>query len=287
MAYYASKVLDIALGQVGYLEKETNANLDSKTGNAGDENYTKYARDFDTKYPNFYNGRKNGYAWCDIFVDWCLVMAFGVDAALKLLGQPLKSCGAGCSWSAKYYKQIGRFFKTPKVGDQIFFKDSKGEPCHTGLVYKVTATTVYTVEGNTSSEKGVVANGGAVATKSYSRTYSKIYGYGRPKYDAEPKKQKYSGKLPTVKIPYYVTNSKGKKVKKYRTWLQNGDIGENVVLWQEFLIWYGYDLGKYGADGKYGSKTEAATKKFQKAVKITVDGEAGKDTFAKAKTVKK
>lgn len=286
MAAYASTVIAIAQTQVGYLEKETNANLDSKTGNAGDENFTKYARDFDKKYPTFYNGKKNGYAWCDVFVDWCFVTAFGVTKALELLGQPTKSCGAGCSWSVKYYKQKGRFFKTPKVGDQIFFKDSKGEPCHTGLVKKVTATHVYTIEGNTSSAKGVVANGGAVAEKPYLRTYSKIYGYGRPNYDPEPKKtpKKYSGKLPSVKIAYTVTDKKGKKVKKYRTWLQQGDKGDNVTLWQKFLVWYGY---KIDVDGIYGPKTEDATEKFQKAMKITVDGEAGKDTFAKAKTVKK
>ena len=50
MANYASKVIDIALGQVGYLEKKSNSNLDSKTANAGYNNYTKYARDFDKKY---------------------------------------------------------------------------------------------------------------------------------------------------------------------------------------------------------------------------------------------
>mgnify|MGYP000662375980 CR=1 FL=1 len=36
------KLLD---DQVGYLEKRSNANLDSKTGNAGYGNYTKYSRD--------------------------------------------------------------------------------------------------------------------------------------------------------------------------------------------------------------------------------------------------
>ena len=286
MAAYASTVIAVAKTQIGYLEKETNANLDSKTGNAGDENRTKYARDFDSKYPDFYNTKKQGAEWCDIFVDWCLVSAFGVTKALELLGQPTKSCGAGCSWSAKYYKQKGRFYKSPKVGDQIFFKDSKGEPCHTGLVTKVTTTHVYTIEGNTSSTKGVVANGGAVAEKSYSKTYSRIYGYGRPNYDAEPKKakKKYSGKLPSVKIAYYVINSNGTKTKKYRTWLRNGDRGDNATLWQKFLVWYGY---KIDVDGIYGPKTKDATEKFQKAMKLTVDGEAGKNTFAKAKKVKK
>ena len=68
MANHASKVIEVALAEEGYLEKETNYNLDSKTSNAGDNNYTKYARDFDEKYPNFYNTKKQSVAWCDIFV---------------------------------------------------------------------------------------------------------------------------------------------------------------------------------------------------------------------------
>lgn len=270
---YASKVIAVAEAEVGYLEKETNKNLYSKTGNAGDENYTKYAYEFDTKYPKFYNGKKNGYAWCDIFVDWCLVKAFGVYPALDLLGQPLKSCGAGCTWSAKYYKQIGCFHTTPKVGDQIFFKDSSGDPCHTGLVYKVTSSTVYTIEGNTSSAKGVVANGGAVAKKSYSRNYSRIYGYGRPKYDAEPKKvvkKAYTGTFP--KLPT-------------RGYFRYGDVGTQVKYLQKFLNWYGgYKLD---VDGDFGSKTLAAVKDFQKTNGLTVDGLFGKNSLAKAKIIVK
>ena len=44
MAYDRQKVIDIALGEVGYLEKNSNAQLDDKTANAGNKNYTKYAR---------------------------------------------------------------------------------------------------------------------------------------------------------------------------------------------------------------------------------------------------
>ena len=67
----------------------------------------------------------------------------------------------------------------PLPGDQIFFKDSTGEICHTGLVTRVTASTTYTIEGNTSSASGVVANGGCTRQKSYDRSYSRIAGYGR------------------------------------------------------------------------------------------------------------
>lgn len=55
------KVLTIALDEVGYVEKNSNVNLDSKSLNTGNKNYTKYARDLDN-IPNFYNGKKQGYA---------------------------------------------------------------------------------------------------------------------------------------------------------------------------------------------------------------------------------
>ncbi|MDD7412271.1 MAG: hypothetical protein SOU13_13050 [Eubacteriales bacterium] len=96
--YDVNRVLSVAEAEVGYLEKASNKNLDGKTENVGDKNYTKYARDLDA-IPGFYNGHKQGYAWCDVFVDWCFVTAYGRDAALKLLCQPLKSAGAGCRYS--------------------------------------------------------------------------------------------------------------------------------------------------------------------------------------------
>lgn len=177
------RVLSVATAEVGYLEKKSNSQLDDKTANAGSKNYTKYARDLDA-IPDLYNGKKNGYAWCDVFVDWCMVQAFGVEAAKKLLCQPDRSYGAGCTSSSNYYKQKGQFHtKDPKPGDQIFFKGSDGTPSHTGIVYKVDNLYVYTIEGNTSSQAGVVANGGGVFKKSYALSYNRIYGYGRPDYD--------------------------------------------------------------------------------------------------------
>lgn len=178
------KLLATARAEVGYLEKATNSNLDSKTGNAGSGNYTKYARDLDA-ISGFYNGRKNGHAWCDVFVDWCMVQTFGVENAKKLLCQPSESLGAGCKYSMQYYQKKGQFYTSPKPGDQIFFIDSDGEGIsHTGWVDHVDSTYVYTVEGNTSSSSGVVANGGSVAEKKYKLSYARIAGYGRPAYDS-------------------------------------------------------------------------------------------------------
>ena len=182
MKCYADVVIDIANKEVGYLEKASNSNLDSKTANAGNKNWTKYARDID-KISGFYNGKKNGYAWCDVFVDWCFVQAFGVDNAKRLLCQPSKSLGAGCVYSMRYYKNKKQFYSYPQAGDQIFFKDSDGDIVHTGLVIDVKDKYVYTIEGNTSSASGVVANGGCVREKKYAISYSRIAGYGRPAYD--------------------------------------------------------------------------------------------------------
>ena len=172
------KVLSVAKNEVGYLEKKSNSQLDNKTANAGSNNYTKYAKYLDD-LKDFYNGKKNGYAWCDIFVDWCFVIAFGVQRALELLCQPKRSCGAGVSFSCNYYKAKGQFYTDAKIGDQIFFKDSKDVIVHTGLVYNVDNRYVYTIEGNA---------GDKVQMKKYLKTSKSIYGYGRPKYRIEESK---------------------------------------------------------------------------------------------------
>lgn len=177
---YASTVINIAKGEIGYKEKASNANLDNKTANAGSANYTKYARDFDQKYPNWYNGKKNGFAWCDMFVDWCFLTAFGYANALTLLCQPEKSAGAGCTYSYAYYKRKGRAGKTPKIGAQIFFGASESNLTHTGLVYNYDSSKVYTIEGNTSDQ---------VAYREYAINSSKIFGYGYPAYDSETTSQ--------------------------------------------------------------------------------------------------
>lgn len=185
MGYYAEDVIKIARGEKGYLEKATKSDLDSKTGNAGKNNYTKYARDLDAI--SFFNGRKQGAAWCAVFVAWSFYKAFGKSPALSLLCQPSNTknnCGAGCKYIYQYFKAKGQWHTSnPKPGDVIVFYDSsKSSYAHTGLVYKVDGSYVYTIEGNTSTASGVVANGGGVAEKKYKLDYDRIVGYGRPKF---------------------------------------------------------------------------------------------------------
>lgn len=268
MSYDRQKVIDVLLEEVGYLEKASNAQLDSKTGNAGYGNYTKYARDLDA-LGYFYNGPKQGYAYCDVTVDWAFVQAYGVDAALYLLCQPKKSAGAGCTYSAQYFKAKGQFYtNNPQPGDQIFF-GTAAECTHTGLVYKVDNSKVYTVEGNTSGASGVIANGGGVCKKSYSLNYSKIHGYGRPNW---------SGSAPgTSSATVAGTTNTG------------GSSGGLIDTVAEVQYWLNRTF-KSGltVDGLYGSLTKAALiKALQKTLGVEDDGIYGPVTNGAVKVLRK
>lgn len=188
------KVLAVAGAEVGYLEKETKDYLDDQTANAGDENITKYARDMDG-ISWFYNGHKQGVAWCDVFVDWVFVQAFGAENARLLLCQPKKSSGAGCNSSMGYYRKAGQLFSTPCKGDQVFFFSSEypDQAGHTGIVEKVTANRIYTIEGNTSGASSKIQNGGGVARKNYTIGYKRIAGYGRPDWSLVEEKESGGG----------------------------------------------------------------------------------------------
>ena len=183
----AKIVIEIALAEVGYLEKKSKSNLDSKTANAGSNNYTKYWRDV---YPVF-----QAQAWCQCFVVWCFVQAYGTTNAKKLLCT--NTFSYACEQSANYFKKKKQFFTEPAEGDLIFFWNSNHSKFgHVGIVYKTDSKYVYTVEGNTSSGNDVViSNGGAVALKKYSRNNVRIGGYGRPAYGTE--------QTPTVSVSYY------------------------------------------------------------------------------------
>ena len=196
MANYPDKVIQIAKAEIGYLEKSAAAYkkdpsvLDHKTKGAGQDNYTKYGRDMHKLYPAVMDFPAY---WCDCFVDWCFQKAYGVSNAKKLLGGNFDDYTVNSA--ALYKKKKAWHSSNPKVGDQIFFTNAKGEICHTGLVVKVTSKRVYTIEGNTSSNTGVVANGGCVRDKSYPLNYGRIAGYGRPPYDVKKSTLKRGDKI--------------------------------------------------------------------------------------------
>lgn len=234
MAKYVESVIKIAENEVGYLEKKSNKDLDSKTANAGDKNYTKYGRDMHKIYPSVMDFPA---AWCDAFVDWCFYKAYGIANAKGLLAGDFNDYTVA---SAQLYKNKKAYYKScPKVGDQIFFNNGT-RICHTGLVYKVDKTYVYTIEGNTSSERGVVANGGCVAKKKYKLNYARIDGYGRPKYDVKPAVsyyKKYTGislKIDTVfkaiGAPYGSVSKRTPVAKKNGYSNYKGTLTQNLAL---------------------------------------------------------
>lgn len=285
MTYDRQKVIDIALAEVGYLEKATYDQLDDPTANAGKKNYTKYARDL-AKYP-FYNGSKKGVDWCDVFVDWCFVQAYGIDAAKALTHQTMEASrnyGAGCRWSRSYYKNKGRLFDTPEPGDQIFFYSrDKKSISHTGLVYKVDGSKVYTVEGNTSSAAGVVANGGCVRKKAYALTYSRLAGFGRPKWGAEmpvvaPAEKIEQDNTETAGTADKAENGTESVVYNMKT-LRINSKGVQVKVLQ-WLLNHTTNFTCGTIDGHFGTKTLTAVRQYQEANGLTVDGIVGRLTWA-------
>lgn len=172
-----NKILTEANAWLGYLEKASNASLYDKTANAGSANYTCFAVWYQTLTGENYQAQP----WCAMFVSCVLARALGESTA-KALMPMFAYCPTGVN-SFKAGKGGGKWLTAnPEAGDIIFFADSTGVACHVGIVSSVSASTVVTIEGNTSDGSAVVANGGAVCKKAYNRTYSRILGYGRPAY---------------------------------------------------------------------------------------------------------
>lgn len=250
-------VIKVAQNEIGYLEKKSNAQLNSKTANAGYNNYTKYWRDV---YPAY-----QGQAWCACFISWIFMKTFGLAMAKKLLKH----------WPYVYCPTLGSLFTknaNPKVGDIVIFYRN-GTFAHTGLVTKVKGDQFWTIEGNTSGASGIVANGGGVCAKSYYN--SKLPGtkFCTPNYSLVT--SIVSGNSSTS-IPTTPTNTKN--------YLTVGDKGSDVKSLQTKLNKVGYKLE---VDGIYGDNTLKAVKSFQTKYKkeLEVDGVAGKNTITKLDSV--
>ena len=266
------KVLDLAREQIGYHEKASNSQLDDPTANSGGANWTKYAADLDKT--NWYNGSKNGFPWCDVFVDWLFYTCFG-DLGRKMICQPTNSLGAGCLYSAKYYKDAGRWHtNAPQQGDQIFFSYSAGEYSHTGIVEMVSGDTVTTIEGNTSD---------SVGRRTYNIGNRSIAGYGRPDW-------KLAEDWVVVEHGQIVNSSEWAKDEDTATAvLQPTTPSPENHSWQPPMLKYApddyyaavcvlqgilncrnWDSGK--VDGYFGAKTQAAVNRARRFFDMDADG---------------
>lgn len=237
-----NSLIAIAQNELGYLEKKSNSQLDSKTANAGQNNYTKYWRDIKPDY--------QGQPWCAIFISWIMMQAFGLETAKKLLKH----------WPYVYCPTLGSLFTkhaNPQVGDIVIFYRG-GTFAHTGLVTDVKGDKFYTIEGNTSNGSTIIANGGAVCKKSY-----------------------YNSNLPGTKFcrPDYsiVTNV---STKSYLSKGDKGSDVKSLQQKLNILGYKGKNGKAITENGDFGTNTNYAVRAFQKAQNLEVDGKVGKLTLA-------
>lgn len=259
------KVIKIARNEIGYLEKKSNSQLDSKTANAGSKNYTKYWRDIKPSY--------QGQPWCAAFVSWCFIKAFGQEKAKKLLKH----------WPYVYCPTLGNLFTknaNPKIGDIVIFYHN-GTFTHTGIVTAVIGDRFYTIEGNTSGASGIIANGGGVCAKSYLNSKMPGTKFCTPDWSIVSEAANNSSTTKPTTTP---TATKGAGYMFEPTLVKLGSEGTSVLLLQEILIARGFK-GKNGKALKLSRKADENTiyalKQYQKSRNgaLTVDGECGTKTW--------
>lgn len=247
-------IINIALAEVGYLEKATNANLDDKTANAGSNNYTKYWRDI---YPAY-----QGQPWCACFVTWVFVIAFGKAMAQKLLKHyPYVYCPT--------MADLFTLNANPKVGDIVIFKHN-GVFTHTGIVIKVSGDQFWTVEGNTSGGSTIIANGGAVCKKTYFNSNLPGTKFITPDYSKVQEIKNEGNDTPSISASSI---------------LKIGNNGSAVKTLQKNLNTL--IKAKLTVDGEFGTATYNAVIKFQTKYKLTADGIVGENTQKKINSLLK
>lgn len=248
------KVIEVAKGEIGYLEKKSNSQLDSKTANAGYNNYVKY---WSVK-PEW-----NGAYWCAAFVCWVFTEALGKERAKELLKHyPYVYCPTLAGLFTRY--------SNPKVGDIVIFWKN-GEFAHTGIVIAVDGDKFTTIEGNTSGASSIVANGGGVCMKTYYN--SKLPGtkFCRPAYSStaitsDTNKVVVADDMHTVKWKGYVNIGKNTKLAvrlqpntkakecSFSGLKQGTEVGVSYEQGDWYLIKYN---GKFGyVQKQYISKTK-------------------------------
>ena len=254
------KLILIAKNEIGYLEKKSNSQLDSMTGNAGSANYTKYWRDIKPSY--------QGQPWCAAFISWCFMKAFGLENAKKLLKH----------WPYVYCPTLGSLFTknaNPKIGDIVIFYHN-GTFTHTGLVTAVIGDRFYTIEGNTSGASGIIANGGGVCAKSYLNSQMPGTKFCTPDYNI------VNGN--TDNTPDSSNTMTGGNYVFEPETVQLGSVGTSVLLLQEILVARGFkgrNSKVLDLDREAGDNTVYALKTYQKSRNGTlkVDGVCGPATW--------
>jgi len=226
--------------KIAYMEKNFGAN---------------WKKNADAKQSNYYNAALYGSKWIGHTVSDC--SGLFAWAFAKLGGSIAHGSNSIYDrYCTKKGKLTADLKKTLLPGTAVFTGDAKSHG-HIGL---------YVGNGKcieaSSTEAGVIRSN---ITENKWTYYGLLKNVDYSAQDAPEQPSKPTDdKIPTGNLPT----------------LKKGSTGEYVTLLQTKLLNKGYDLGKYGADGDFGSATESAVKKFQKDNGLTVDGIVGKNTWA-------
>lgn len=153
----------------------------------------------------------------------------------------------------------------PRVpGIAVFmYSSSKGYITHVGYLYEPVETGKPDGDWWVIEARGVLY--GVVRTRLSARSWNR-WGAMTKYFDYEGTIEK--AKDDTDKNPFGVRL------------LKKGCTGSDVRALQETLISLGYSCGRYGADGEFGSATEAAVRAYQEARGLEADGLVGAKTKA-------
>ena len=203
--------------------------------------YTTYCKDMG------YNYR---IEWCACFISW-LAEKLGITDIIPI--------DMSCNSQIKKFKSMGVWHtdRNFQSGDIIYYDwDISGDADHVGIIEKVNGMSLTVIEGNNGNYPN-----DRVRRREISSASSLIFGYARPKY---PVKSSANSSDVNISLPT----------------VRKGNSGNAVKILQLALVAYEYNIGKYGADGDFGSDTESAVRQFQKNSGIEVDGIVGKDTWS-------
>ena len=202
--------------------------------------YTTYCKDMG------YNYR---IEWCACFISW-LAEKLGITDIIPV--------DMSCNSQISKFKNMGVWHtdRNFQSGDIVYYDwDISGDADHVGIIEKVNGMSLTVIEGNNGNYPN-----DRVRRREISSSSSLIFGYARPKY---PVKSSANGSDVDISLPT----------------IRKGDSGNAVKILQLALVAYEYNIGKYGADGDFGSDTESAVKQFQKRSGIAVDGIVGENTW--------
>ena len=168
-------IVAVAQSQIGYQEGSSSAQLSGEE--MGGSNYTEYGR---------WYGLQD--MWCAMFVSWCAFNAGVPTTVVPKHSFTVSGLNQFISWGRAYTRaEVEAGTYTPQAGDIIYFKSARNtnKTNHVGIVTGFSGSTIYTVEGNTSSA-AISTNGGAVCAKSYSASNTFVVYVCCPDYGGTP-----------------------------------------------------------------------------------------------------